>query len=82
MLDMKWIDILVLGTIALQSYNFWLLSDKKLDKYYPLAVLVHIGYVIIGTVLAVNFSWSFAAFVLLDIWAVIMAIKGMINKRS
>ncbi len=79
---MTWFDVLTVATVGLQFFNFWLVSKGKIN--YPLLIVIYVGYIILETTLALNQKDQIfiLLFNLVNIWAIAMAIKGMLRQKN
>lgn len=69
---------LTLLSILLQGINHWFLSSGKLEKAYPLTIVVYICCIILETFLALRdpSQWSVILFLPLYVWVIVMALRG------
>lgn len=77
---MWWFHVLTITTVVLQIVNFWVLSQGKLKTSYYLLLVIYTGLIAVELTLALRDSadqWSVGLYVLVDIWAVTMAAKGI-----
>lgn len=46
---------------------------------YYLMILIYLGYIVVESYLAIrdSYQWSVGLFVAVDVWAILMAIKGL-----
>lgn len=76
--------VMTLLSVALQIANHWFLSKGRLEISYPLTILVYICCTVLETFLALRdpTQWSIILFVPMYLWAIIMAVKGMLRLRE
>lgn len=69
-------------TAILMAINLWFNAKGKI--VYPLLLVVYSGYAVVELSLALrdSYQWSIILFVLLDFWAISMAIKGWIKHKN
>ena len=67
---------------ALQAFRMWQLSKGVIS--YPLMIAVYTGYAAIEAALALRDpeQWAVGFFVLLNLWAIVMANKGRIRIKE
>lgn len=75
--------LMTLLSVGLQVANHWYLSKGKLELSYPLTILVYICCTVLETYLAFRdpSQWSIILFVPMYIWAIVMAVKGIVRLR-
>lgn len=82
---MWWFHTLTISTVILQLINFWVLSQGRLKLSYYLLLLIYTGLVAVELTLALRDTtdqWSVGLYVVVDAWAVAMALKGLHRIRK
>jgi len=82
-----WFHALTITTVILQLINFWILAQGKLKTSYYLLLAIYISLIVVELTLALRDTagqWSVGLYVLVDAWAIAMAILGIrrINKAE
>jgi len=82
-----WFHALTITTVVLQLINFWILSQGKLKTSYYLLLVIYISLIVVELTIAFRDTagqWSVGLYVLVDAWAIAMAIVGIrrINKTE
>lgn len=75
-------DFVVVITVALQALNFYWLSKGRIS--YRLMIAIYLGFGTVEAWLAARdpFQFSVMLFVALDLWAILMAYKGLLKERE
>jgi hypothetical protein len=75
-----WLHLLILTTVILQLINFWILSQGKLETSFKLLLVIYSGLIVVELALAARdlaTQWSVALYVIVDAWAILMALRGL-----
>lgn len=81
-LSSMWLHALVIATVVLQLVNFWVLSQGYLRAAYYMLIVIYTGLMAVEVALATrdpSGQWSVGLYLLVDIWAVSMAIRGLLR---
>lgn len=70
---------MVILTVGLQVCAHWFLSRGSLKIVYILNIFVYLCYAAMEVILSVNdpTQWAVILFLIVDVWALTMAIKGL-----
>lgn len=78
------ISFFIFVTFFIQIYNFWLFSHGFLKKSYYATLFAYTGFIVSESMIALNAPGqsSVFLFVILDVWAIFMSIKGLIRIKK
>ena len=70
--------------VVIQFFNWWFLSKGAMKIVYVLSTIVYSCYIIIDMFLVLHdkTQWSMIMFVCVNIWALIMSIKGTLRMKN